>query len=151
MAATMAADLGITTRPSKLNRSRFAARHDMADPSMHPSEDFANPDLSMSIRGSSENEGTGSIDCRRTFLACYAICVGVSISLRRPAMMRITTYTRECLDYLGNSPEAAPGDLMLVAWTRLWMIAEEIAKVSTCWHRLTENHHILTTGKGTSL
>lgn len=94
---------------------------------MHPSEDYANPDLSMSIRASQESEGTGSIDCRRTFLASFAICIGVSISLRRPAMMRVTTYARECLDYLENSPQAAPGDRMLVAWVRLWVIAEEIA------------------------
>ncbi|KAM0723901.1 hypothetical protein Q7P37_000891 [Cladosporium fusiforme] len=128
MAATMAADIGITTRPSMLNRSRFAARNGMASSSLHPSEDYANPDLSMSIRGSqTNNEGTGSIDCRRAFLASYAICVGVSISLRRPAMMRVTTYTRECLDYIENSPQAAPGDQMFIAWVRLWMIAEEIS------------------------
>lgn len=126
MAATMAADIGITTRPSKLNRSRFAARNGIPTPSMHPSEDVANPDLSMSVRPSQESEGTGNIECRRSFLACYAICVGVSISLRRPAMMRVTSYTRECLDYLENSPHAAPCDHLLVAWTRLWMIGEEI-------------------------
>jgi hypothetical protein len=126
MAATMAADIGITTRPSKLNRSRFAAKHGVPTPPMHPSEDFANPDLSMSVRASQESEGTGNIECRRTFLACYAICVGVSISLRRPAMMRVTSYTRECLDYLENSPHAAPCDHLLVAWTRLWIIGEEI-------------------------
>jgi hypothetical protein len=126
MAAMMAADIGITTRPSKLNRSRFAARSGVPMPSMHPSEDFANPDLSMSVRASHESEGTGNIECRRSFLACYAICVGVSISLRRPAMMRVTGYTKECLDYLENSPHAAPYDHLLVAWTRLWMIGEEI-------------------------
>jgi hypothetical protein len=126
MAATMAADIGITTRPSKLNRSRFAAKHGIPTPPMHPSEDFANPDLSMSVRASQESEGTGNIECRRTFLACYAICVGVSVSLRRPAMMRVTSYTRECLDYLENSPHAAPCDHLLVAWTRLWMVGEEI-------------------------
>ena len=126
MAATMAADIGITTRPSKLNRSRFAAKNGMPTLSTHPSEDFANPDLSMSVRASQWSEGTGNIECRRAFLACYAICVGVSISLRRPAMMRVTSYTRECLDYLENTPFAAPGDHLLVAWIRLWMIAEEI-------------------------
>lgn len=127
MAATMAADIGISTRPSKLNRSRFAAKNDMPTVSMHPSEDFANPDLSMSVRASQWSEGTGNIECRRAFLSCYAICVGVSLSLRRPAMMRVTSYTRECIDYLENSPHSAPGDHMLVAWIRLWMIGEEIA------------------------
>lgn len=127
MAATMAADIGITTRPSKLNRSRFAAKHGMPAGSVHPSEDFANPDLSMSVRASQWSEGTGNIECRRAFLSCYAICVGVSISLRRPAMMRVTSYTRECVDYLENSPHAAPCDDLLVAWIRLWMIGEEIA------------------------
>ena len=126
MAATMAADIGITTRPSKLNRSRFAARNGAPSPSLHPSDDFANPDLSMSVRTTQESEGTGNIECRRTFLSCYAICVGVSISLRRPAMMRVTSYTRECLDYLENTPSAAPCDHILVAWIRLWMIGEEI-------------------------
>jgi hypothetical protein len=126
MAATMAADIGITTRPSKSNRSRFAAKNGMPTLSTHPSEDFANPDLSMSVRASQWSEGTGNIECRRAFLACYAICVGVSISLRRPAMMRVTSYTRECVDYLENTPFAAPGDHLLVAWVRLWMIAEEM-------------------------
>lgn len=126
MAATMASDIGITTRPSKLNRSRFAARNGAPSASLHPSEDVSNPDLSMSIRPSQEGEGTGNLECRRTFLACYAICVGISISLRRPAMMRVTTYTRECVDYLESSPHATSGDRTLVAWTRLWMIGEEI-------------------------
>ena len=126
MAATMAADIGITTRPSKLNRSRFAAKNGAPSPLMHPSEDFANPDLSMSVRTTQESEGTGNIECRRSFLACYAICVGVSVSLRRPAMMRVTSYTRECLDYLENTPYAAPCDHILIAWIRLWMIGEEI-------------------------
>ena len=127
MAATMAADIGITTRPSKLNRSRFAAKNDRPTVPIHPSEDFANPDLSMSARSSQWSEGTGNIECRRAFLSCYAICVGVSLSLRRPAMMRVTSYTRECVDYLENTPHAAPGDHLLVAWIRLWMIGEEIA------------------------
>jgi hypothetical protein len=122
----MATDLGITTRPSKLNRSRFAVRNGAPSTSMHPSEDFANPDLSMSVRTAQESEGTGNVECRRAFLACYAICVGVSVSLRRPAMMRVTSYTRECLDYLENTPHAAPCDYILVAWIRLWMIGEEI-------------------------
>ena len=127
MAATMAADIGITTRPSKLTRSRFAAKNNMPSYPMHPSEDVANPDLSMSVRATQWSEGTGNIECRRAFLSCYAICVGVSISLRRPAMMRVTSYTRECVDYLENSPHAAPCDHLLVAWIRLWMIGEEIA------------------------
>ena len=127
MAATMAADIGITTRPSKLNRSRFAAKNDRSTVPIHPSEDFKNPDLSMSVRPSQWSEGTGNIECRRAFLSCYAICVGVSLSLRRPAMMRVTSYTRECVDYLENTPHAAPGDHLLVAWIRLWMIGEEIA------------------------
>ncbi|KAL1582151.1 hypothetical protein WHR41_09032 [Cladosporium halotolerans] len=127
MAATMASDLGITTRPSTLNRSRFAARYGAPSPSLHPSEDISNPDLSMSIRVSHDVDGTGSVECRRTFLACYSICIGISLSLRRPAMMRVTKYTKECLEFLENSPQATHGDVYLVAWTRLWMIGEEIS------------------------
>lgn len=125
MAATMAMDIGIGTRPAKERRSRFDTKH---SPAVHPSEDFGNPDLSMSTREHSRNEeSTATLECRRTFLACYGICVGVSISLRRPAMMRMTSYTRECIEYMERSANAAPGDRMFIAWIRLIVIAEEIS------------------------
>ena len=43
MAAAMAMDIGIGTRPAKERRSRFDTK---SSPSQHPSEDVANPDLS---------------------------------------------------------------------------------------------------------
>ena len=124
MAATMAMDIGIGTRPARERRSRFDTKNSLA---VHPSEDFGNPDLSMSTREQSNEESTATLECRRTFLACYGICAGVSISLRRPAMMRMTSYTRECVEYMERSPNQAPGDRMFIAWVRLIVIAEEIS------------------------
>lgn len=83
MAATMALDIGIGTRPVQ-HRSRFDARAKERDimrrAVMHPAEDVANPDLSMSSRTTTKSRDsspdTASIESRRTFLACYMICAG---------------------------------------------------------------------------
>ncbi|TKA26788.1 hypothetical protein B0A50_04234 [Salinomyces thailandicus] len=132
MAATMAMDIGIGTRPVE-HRNRFAypgrTGAGVWRPSsvVHPIEDVGNPDLSMTPRSQSAAFDTGSTVSRRTFLACYAICAGVSLSLRRPNMLRANSYVRECADYLTQAPDALPTDRSLVAWARLIMIAEEIS------------------------
>jgi len=130
MAATMAMDLGIGTRPMQ-HRSRLnnvsRGREPAAQAMLHPAEDVSNPDLSMTPRSRPSSPDTGNTQSRRTFLACYAICAGVSLSLRRPNMLRVSSYVRECVDYLERAPDAIPSDRTVVAWVRLIMIAEEIS------------------------
>lgn len=53
------------------------------------------------------------------------IISSVSISTRRPNMLRFTTWMAECVDYLETSQDAAPTDKRLVAWVRLQRIMEE--------------------------
>ncbi|TKA79022.1 hypothetical protein B0A55_03160 [Friedmanniomyces simplex] len=130
MAATMAMDLGIGTRP-KVARSRLGnaarGREPARQAMVHPAEDASNPDLSMTPRSRDGSPDTGSLESRRTFVACYMICAGVSLSLRRPNMLRVSSYVRECVDYLDRSPDALPSDRTLVRWARLIMIAEEVS------------------------
>ncbi|KAK6412753.1 hypothetical protein LTR95_017927, partial [Oleoguttula sp. CCFEE 5521] len=123
MASAMAMDIGICTRPPHSKRNRFPAG---TAGNVHPTEDAANPDLSMSSRPAQTELTSDSIECRRIFVACYGICAAVAFSLRRPAMMRMTTYTRESLASLDISSQAVPGDRVLVAWVRLVAISEEI-------------------------
>ncbi|KAK4506484.1 hypothetical protein PRZ48_000216 [Zasmidium cellare] len=129
MAATMAMDIGIGTRPTQHRSGRFAKRESRPR-TIHPAEDVNNPDLSMTPRSRDSSPDTASIEARRTFLAVYIICVGVSMSLRRPNTLRCSSYIRESVEYIERSPNAIPTDRTLVAWTRLIMIAEEI---STSW------------------
>ncbi|KAH9834686.1 GAL4-like Zn(II)2Cys6 (or C6 zinc) binuclear cluster DNA-binding domain [Teratosphaeria destructans] len=133
MAATMAMDIGIGTRPQQhrsrlgnANRGREPAKGAMSA-QIHPIEDTGNPDLSMAPRSGGSSPDTGSIESRRTFLACYAVCAGVSLSLRRPNMLRVSSYIRECVEHLERAHDALPSDRTVVAWVKLIMIAEEIS------------------------
>lgn len=128
MAATMAMDIGIGTRKVS-HRSRFGSKaieREGRKPNIHPLEDAKNPDLSMTPRSKDQSPDTSSIESRRAFLACYNICSTVSMSLRRPNMLRVSSYVRECLEYIERSPDAVPSDRTLAAWVKLIMIAEEI-------------------------
>ncbi|KAI5369730.1 hypothetical protein Slin14017_G006090 [Septoria linicola] len=131
MAVSMSMDIGIGSHASP--RHDFATRSSHKDraaaqPSaLHPAEDFRNPDLSMSIRQLPSSAGTATVEARRTFLACYIISVGVSMSLKRPNIIRVSSYLRECLDYLETAPNTPDTDAQLVAWGRLVIIAEEIS------------------------
>ena len=129
MAATMALDIGIGTRPTS-QRSRFGKRQvrnrGPNTPSMHPLEDAMNPDLSMTPRSRDSSPDTGNVESRRTFLACFIICAAVSMSLRRPNMLRASSYIRESVDYIEQSRDAVPSDRTVVAWVKLIMIQDEI-------------------------
>jgi hypothetical protein len=118
-AANMAMDLGIGSR-SVSNRSR-----QMASSVMHPAHDVRNPIITMAPRGPYPANDSGSIENRRTFLACYFISTGVSLSLGRPCMLRASSYVRESVDILEQSPDALPTDRIIAAWTTLVMLAEE--------------------------
>ncbi|RMY51128.1 hypothetical protein D0865_06512 [Hortaea werneckii] len=131
MAATMAMDIGIGTRPAE-QRNRFpgAGRGGASSwhsSSIHPIEDIADPDLSMAPRSRVQSDNTAETTNRRAFLACYAICAAVSLALRRPNMLRANSYVRECAEYLEQSKDSLPTDATLVVWSRLIMIAEEIS------------------------
>ena len=130
MAATMALDIGIGTRHVN-HRSRFGKQQQARNrgpntPSMHPLEDAMNPDLSMTPRSRDSSPDTGNIESRRTFLACFIICAAVSMSLRRPNMLRASSYIRESVDYIERSRDAVPSDRTVVAWVKLIMIQDEI-------------------------
>lgn len=135
MAATMALDIGIGARRTT-RRSRFGSRESnqlqVGRPNVHPLEDTANPDLSLTPRSSDHSPETTSIESRRTFLACYVVCAGVSMALRRPNMIRANTYVSECLEFLERSSEALHSDRTLVAWSKLIMIGDEIS-ISFCY------------------
>ncbi|KAK0313905.1 hypothetical protein LTR01_002162 [Friedmanniomyces endolithicus] len=130
MAATKVMDLGLGSRP-KVARSRLGnaarGREPAKQAMLHPAEDASNPDLSMTPRSRDGSPDTGSLESRRTFLACYTICTSVSLSMRRPNMLRVSSYVRECVEYLHRSPDALPSDRILVHWLRLVMIAEEVS------------------------
>lgn len=135
MAVTMAMDIGIGARPTA-HRSRFGSRDNqqlqVRKSNVHPLEDAANPDLSLTPRSRESSPNTTSLESRRTFLACYVVCAGVSMALRRPNMLRANSYIRECLEYIERSSEAVPSDRTLAAWTRLVMIGDEI-HISFCY------------------
>lgn len=50
----------------------------------------------------------------------------VSLSSRRPNMLRYNRWVGECLDSLANNPNASQTDKYLVSWIRLIRISEEI-------------------------
>lgn len=129
MAASMAVDLGIGSKPLP-RRGRFrsgeSGTHVGSIPSVHPAEDIANPDLSMTPRPALSMPETASLESRRTLLACYMVCAGVAVSLKRHNMMRASSYIRECVEFMDHAPNALPSDRTIVAWTRLCFIAEEI-------------------------
>ncbi|RMZ21074.1 hypothetical protein D0859_14916 [Hortaea werneckii] len=131
MAATMAMDIGIGTRPAE-QRNRFPSAGrggagSLYSSNLHPIEDIADPDLSMAPRSRVQSDNTAETTNRRAFLACYAICAAVSLALRRPNMLRANSYVRECAEYLEQSKDSLPTDATLVVWSRLIMIAEEIS------------------------
>ena len=129
MAAMMALDIGIGSRPTG-QRARFGTTQDRrrqaSKTSMHPLEDAMNPDLSMTPRSRDESPDTANVESRRTFLACYVIASAVAMSLRRPNMLRINSYIRECVEYLECSRGAVPTDRTVVAWVKLIIIQDEI-------------------------
>ncbi|EME49286.1 hypothetical protein DOTSEDRAFT_68152 [Dothistroma septosporum NZE10] len=126
MAASMAMDIGIGSRPSA-QRSRIPRNGLTHFQPIHPAEDVRNPDLSMTPRFQDMSSNTATLESRRTFLGCYAISAGISLSLRRPNMLRVGSHIRECVDYIERAPNALSTDSTLVAWVRLLIIAEEIS------------------------
>jgi hypothetical protein len=73
--------------------------------------------------GSPENT---TLECRRTWLACYYLASNTAVALHRPNLIRWTTFMAESVDVLRASPDAAPTDKYFchLVWTN--KIAEEI-------------------------
>ena len=113
MAGMMATDIGIGSWP--LIAGEFQSKGDSYV-----------GEATRQERSAARNEGTANVESRRTFLAVLIKSTGTMITSRRPATMRVTSYARECLDYIEQSPEAVTGDRVLVAWARLLVIADKI-------------------------
>ncbi|WPH05071.1 Hypothetical protein R9X50_00797000 [Acrodontium crateriforme] len=108
MASMMAPEIGIDRRP---------LRHFL---SLKSNSGLISPDVDL-------DTGMNSLEARRTLLATQVTCSGVRRTMRRPAMMRVTGYTRDSIELLERSSRAAPGDKVLAASARLMDIADEIA------------------------
>lgn len=68
-----------------------------------------------------------TIESRRTLLACYWTCSNVAIALRRPNMLKVTSFIRESIQVLETSPQAVPSDKEFCQWIKLQIIADELA------------------------
>ncbi|TVY44845.1 Transcriptional regulator [Lachnellula occidentalis] len=102
MAATMAMDIGIGTNP---NPSR--SRRGLDSASSLPVDE-------------------GEMERRRAFLVCFLITTGVSMSMRRPNMLRSNSWLKECLEYVDANANPLYLDNCLVAWVSILQITEEI-------------------------
>lgn len=67
-----------------------------------------------------------SLEARRAWLGCYFMCCATSMGLRRPNLIRWTSYMAECIEVLETSPEASPTDKSLCQLVRNQRIAEDI-------------------------
>ncbi len=122
IAATMALDLGIGKKTAAYSKpSEFSV---LAETDMFPSD---SQDSLPRDRESRSPASAELAESRRTILACYFLCSSVSISLRRPNMLRFSSWMADCMEYLEASPDAAPTDKLLMAWIRFERIMEECA------------------------
>lgn len=67
-----------------------------------------------------------SIEARRAWLACYFLCCNASMGLRRPNLIRWTSFMADCVEVLQHSPAALPSDKTLCEWVKSQQIAEEV-------------------------
>lgn len=74
----------------------------------------------------STQPGPNAIESRRAWLACFFICANAAMGLRRPNLIRWTSYMSECVDTLENSVDAAESDKVLCQWARSQHIAEQV-------------------------
>ena len=137
IAATMALDLGLAKRPKgNLMGSKMPfvrQRPDLTED--QGSTRFPNgAPFDVSEEAGSANHvmapkvnlpDSGSLESRRTLLACYLFCASVSMSLRVPNFLRYSSWMAECSEVLRTSPDAAPTDKRFVAWVQLQRLAEE--------------------------
>lgn len=67
-----------------------------------------------------------SAEARRAWLVSYFLCCNASMGLRRPNLIRWTSFMDNCLEFFDTSPDAAPSDKLLCEWVRIQHIAEEV-------------------------
>lgn len=144
MAATMALDLGLATKPKgssmgqQSSKVPFARKHpDSAAeqgstnlPAMfsvgQTFEVFREGDFANHVMSPKKHlPDSGSLESRRTWLACYLFCASVSMSLRLPNFLRYSSWMTDCSEVLRTSPDAAPTDKRFVAWVQLQRLVEE--------------------------
>ena len=144
MAATMALDLGLASKPKATSRGQqppkmhlvgqadedqgstslggLSTRFPVGQP-LDVSYEAGTADHVMSPRKHSPD--SGSLESRRTLLACYLFSASVSMSLRLPNFLRYSSWMADCSLVLRTSPDAAPTDKRFVAWVQLQRIVEE--------------------------
>ena len=140
IAATMALDLGLAKKPKGNSVGQQPSK--MPFVGQHPDlpEDYGStrfPDgapFEVSYEGGSANHimapkvrlpDSGSLESRRTLLACYLFSASVSMSLRVPNFLRYSSWMADCSAILRTSPDAAPTDKRFVAWVQLQRLVEE--------------------------
>ncbi|GAB7363415.1 hypothetical protein MBLNU230_g3692t1 [Neophaeotheca triangularis] len=129
MALTMALDIGLGSRATSCSQ-HFPQTRTSPSTVAHPWKDLSNRDVSMSSRDSysslQHQNAAAELERRRTLLAVYGTCAGAAMSLRRSAMLRATSYVRECIEYIENAPHSLISDGILVNWVKLIVLGQEI-------------------------
>ena len=131
MAATMALDLGLAKKPKGNPMVQQPSNALLAKQNTDPAEErpfdisyesgYANHVMSPM----KQLPDSGSLECRRTLLACYLFCASVSMSLRLPNFLHFSTWMADCCEVLRKSLDAAPTDKRFVAWVQLQRVVEE--------------------------
>ncbi|KAH8679662.1 hypothetical protein BGZ60DRAFT_481025 [Tricladium varicosporioides] len=109
MATTMGMDVGIGTNPRRSRRRRGAG------------VDQPTPEAIDAI-----NKDDKELERRRTFIVCYIISTAVSMSMRRPNMIRYNSWVHECIAFLDANGKPECMDNLLIGWVTLLQIGEEI-------------------------
>lgn len=138
MATTMALDLGLARKPKPNFRGQQML---LAGKLPDPAEDQASRtrfsggrvwDVSNEastadhVMSSKQHlPDSGSLESRRTLLACYLFCASVSQSLRLPNFLRYSSWMADCCEVLKSSPDSTNTDKRFVAWVQLQRLVEE--------------------------
>lgn len=129
MALSMAFDIGIGSR--MVNSRRRTPHAQYSTERTRGTGGASDSQMAMSSRDLNgwpvDDDAASELERRRAFIAVYSICAGVSFSTRRPAMLRINSYVRECIDYVDNAPHALPSDRTMMHWVKMIVLSEEIA------------------------
>lgn len=140
MAATMALDLGLAKKPKgssmgqQPSKVAFAGQHPDWAEDQRPTRFPDGAPLDVSYEAGTADHvmapkmhlpDSGSLESRRTLLACYLFCASVSMSLRLPNFLRYSSWMADCSEALRTSPDAAPTDKRFVAWVQLQRLVEE--------------------------
>ena len=140
MAATMALDLGLANKPKGRSRAQQSSTTPLGGQNPDLDEDQPSTmypvehpfDVSFEVATSNQVMSSkkhlpdsGSLESRRTLLACYLFCASVSMSLRLPNFLRYSSWMGDCCAVLRTSPDAAPSDKRFVAWVQLQRLVEE--------------------------